>query len=218
MWTGDELVRVEAQPLDYQIRNSNVYSIAAHVNRAGAGPVLLPVARDQGAETRALIERGLAADLLLISGGVSAGKYDLVAEDVLAEFGAEFYFDRVAMQPGAPLVFGKARGKFFFGLPGNPVSTMVTFELFAQAAIDLLSGCRASLRPMLLARLTQGLQTPPPPSPGFPAGPNRLWRSLPGAVERLQRHQPACRANGFLVADAKRESWTAGDMIQVLLK
>src|SRR5207253_2379071 len=104
--------------------------------------------------------RGLAADILLISGGVSAGKYDVV-EDALREVGAEFYFDRVAMQPGAPLVFGKARGKFFFGLPGNPVSTMVTFDLFAQAAIDLVSGCRTSSRTKMLARLTQDFKHRP---------------------------------------------------------
>ena len=71
-----------------------------------------------------MIERGLGADLLLLSGGVSAGKYDIV-EQVLAGLGAEFFFDRVLIQPGQPLVFGRARGKFFFGLPGNPSSTMV---------------------------------------------------------------------------------------------
>ena len=86
-----------------------------------------------------MIGRGLAADLLLLSGGVSAGKYDVV-EEVLAEFGAEFYFDRVLIQPGQPLVFGRAGGKFFFGLPGNPSSTMVTFEIFARAALELLAG------------------------------------------------------------------------------
>src|ERR1051325_5050937 len=121
--TGDELVPVEAKPLDHQIRNSNLHSLAAQVTGAGAEPVLLPVARDVPAQTRELIERGLNSDLLLISGGVSAGKYDLV-EDVLRQIGAEFYFDRVAIQPGAPLVFGMASGRFFFGLPGNPVSTM----------------------------------------------------------------------------------------------
>jgi molybdopterin molybdotransferase len=214
--TGDELVRVENQPLDYQIRNSNLYSLAAQVARAGAGPVLLPVARDQAMETRELIERGLAADILLISGGVSAGKYDLV-EDVLRELGAEFYFDRVAIQPGAPLVFGKARNKFFFGLPGNPVSTMVTFELFAQSAIDLVSGCRSSPRPMLLARLTQDFKHRP-----------SLTRFLPARIECGEVTPVAwkgsndivsfCRANGFMVADGRRESWTAGEMIQVFLK
>jgi molybdopterin molybdotransferase len=214
--TGDELVRVDSQPLDFQIRNSNIFSLAAQVTRAGACPVMLPVARDEPAETRDLIERGLAGDLLLVSGGVSAGQYDLV-EEVLRDLGAEFYFDRVAIQPGAPLVFGTARGKFFFGLPGNPVSTMVTFELFAQAAIDLLSGCRASPRPMLLAKLTQDFKHRPGLTRFLPA---RIdcgevtpipWKGSNDIVS-------FCRANGFLVADAKRESWPAGEMIQVFLK
>ena len=131
--TGDEIVAVAETPRDFQIRNSNVYSLAAQVARAGGVPWILPVARDEIAHTQELIERGLSADLLLLSGGVSAGKYDIV-ERVLEGLGAEFLFDRVLIQPGQPLVFGEARGKFFFGLPGNPSSTMVTFEIFARAA------------------------------------------------------------------------------------
>ncbi len=214
--TGDELVNVEERPLDYQIRNSNLYSLAAQVTQAGAGAVLLPVARDNAAETRALVERGLAADILLISGGVSAGKYDVV-EEVLRDLGAEFYFDRVAIQPGAPLVFGKARGKFFFGLPGNPVSTMVTFELFARAGLDLAGGCKTSPRPLLLAKLTQDFKHR-----------TGVTRFLPARIECGEVTPVAwkgsgdivslCRANGYFVADAKRETWAAGDLIQVFLK
>jgi molybdopterin molybdotransferase len=214
--TGDELVGIDELPLDYQIRNSNLYSLAAQVRQAGGGAVLLPVARDRAAETRDLMERGLSADLLLISGGVSAGKYDLV-EDALRGLGAEFYFDRVAIQPGAPLVFGKARDKFFFGLPGNPVSTMVTFELFARSALDLVAGCKASARPLLWARMTQDFKHRP-----------GLTRFLPAKIECGDITPIAwkgsndivsfCRANGFLVADAKRESWVAGDLIQAFLK
>jgi molybdopterin molybdotransferase len=214
--TGDELVTPEEQPLEYQIRNSNMYSLAAQVMQAGAGAVLLPVARDQATQTRELIERGLAADLLLISGGVSAGKYDLV-EDVLRELGAEFYFDRVAIQPGAPLVFGRVRGKFFFGLPGNPVSTMVTFDLFAKAAIDLISGCRATLRPKTLARLTQDFKHRPGLTRFLPARID-CGEVTPVAWKGSSDIVSFCRANGYLVADAKRESWAAGEMMQVLLK
>src|SRR5208337_4995116 len=111
--------------------------LAAQVTRAGGLPVVLPVAPDDEAQTRDAIERALSADLLLLSGGVSAGKYDFV-ESALAALGAEFFFDRVLIQPGQPVVFGRARGKFFFGLPGNPSSTMVTFEIFARAALELL--------------------------------------------------------------------------------
>ena len=93
-----------------------------------------------------LVERGLQADLLLLSGGVSAGKYDVV-EEVLADFGAEFYFDRVLIQPGQPLVSAAPGSKFFFGLPGNPASTMVTFEIFARARWNCSAGRRRSRSP-----------------------------------------------------------------------
>jgi molybdopterin molybdotransferase len=134
--TGDEIVDVDEAPLDHQIRNSNSQSLAVQVARAGGCPRILLVARDVYAATRELVEQALQLDLLLLSGGVSAGKYDIV-ERVLADLGAEFFFDRVLIQPGQPLVFGKARDKFFFGLPGNPASTMVTFEIFARAAVEV---------------------------------------------------------------------------------
>jgi molybdopterin molybdotransferase len=214
--TGDELVSVEERPLDYQIRNSNLHSLAAQVTQAGAGAVLLPVARDQAPETRALLERGLAADLLLISGGVSAGKYDVV-EDALRELDAEFYFDRVAIQPGAPLVFGKARGKYFFGLPGNPVSTFVTFELFAHSAIDLAAGCKSSARPLMLARLTQDFKHRPGVTRFLPAR-IECGDVTPIAFKGSSDMVSFCRANGYLVAEGKRDAWVAGDLIQVFLK
>src|SRR5207244_12288953 len=100
------------------------------------------------------------ADLLLLSGGVSAGKDDLGGTCV-ADLGAEFFFDRVLIQPGQPLVFGRAKGKFFFGLPGNPASTMVTFELFARAALELLGGQSDSLLPITLAPLASDFRHKP---------------------------------------------------------
>jgi molybdopterin molybdotransferase len=127
--TGDEVVDIELTPEPFQIRNSNAYSLAAQVWRRGGIPEILAIAPDRLAETRALVEVGLRADLLLLSGGVSMGKYDLV-EDVFADLGAELFFTQVLIQPGKPLVFGRAAGKPFFGLPGNPLSTMVTFEIF----------------------------------------------------------------------------------------
>ena len=143
--TGDEIVGIDKTPKDFEIRNSNAYSLATQVMRAGGTPKLLPVARDTLQHTAEMIELGLGCDLLLLSGGVSAGKYDVV-EPALAEFGAEFFFDRVLIQPGQPVVFGRAREIFFFGLPGNPSSTMVTFEIFARAALELLAGqCEAPL-------------------------------------------------------------------------
>ncbi len=218
--TGDEIVPVAETPRDYQIRNSNVHSLAAQVARAGGVPVLLPVARDQYEDTLGLIERGLEADLLLLSGGVSAGKYDIV-ERVLADMGAEFFFDRVLIQPGQPLVFGRVRGKFFFGLPGNPISTMVTFELFARAALELMGGQSHSGLSLLLARLTRDFHHKTGLTRFLPAV--LSWTGVepqltPVAWSGSGDIASLTRANAFLVADADRAEWKAGDLMPVLVK
>jgi molybdopterin molybdotransferase len=215
--TGDEIVEVHETPLAHQIRNSNAYSLAAQVRRAGGEPEVLPVARDTRDATRALIEQGLAADLLLLSGGVSAGKYDIV-EEALASLGAGFYFDRALIQPGQPVVFGRVNRTFFFGLPGNPASTMVTFEIFARAAVELLGGQRESLLPLTLAPLAEPFRHKPGLTRFLPA---RL--DAGGAVTHLpwqgSGDVPAiARANAFLVAAADRERWDRGELIQVLMK
>ena len=216
--TGDEIVPVAETPRDFQIRNSNVYSLAAQVARAGGVPEILPVARDERAHTRDLIERGLAADLLLLSGGVSAGKYDIV-EPVLEGLGAEFFFDRVLIQPGQPLVFGKARGKFFFGLPGNPSSTMVTFEIFARAALELLGGQQEVALHMPFARLTEEFHHRVGLTRFLPARLSPDGAAVTPIAWRGSSDVPALtRANVFMVVDADRPSWQAGDWIRVLLK
>jgi molybdopterin molybdotransferase len=143
--TGDELVDIDVPPLPKQIRNSDSYSLAAQVQASGGEPILLPIAPDEPERLRELILEGLEADLLLLTGGVSMGKYDLV-EQVLKELNAEFFFTGAQIQPGRPVVFGKAPSQeragdiYFFGLPGNPVSTMVTFELFARPLLSALAG------------------------------------------------------------------------------
>jgi molybdopterin molybdotransferase len=216
--TGDEIVEVHETPLDYQIRNSNAQSLAVQVLRAGGCPNILPIARDQYDATRELVEQGLHFDLLLLSGGVSAGKYDIV-ERVLADLGAEFFFDRVLIQPGQPLVFGKAQGKFFFGLPGNPASTMVTFEVFARAAVELLGGQTDPMLPLLQSRLSKDFRQKPGLTRFLPA-----WLSSDGSEVTPLRWQgsgdvPAlARSNAFLVTEPERENWSAGEMIRVLLK
>jgi molybdopterin molybdotransferase len=215
--TGDEIVEPGEQPGPHQIRNSNVYSLAAQIARAGGEASILPVAKDTLESTRAGIERGLASDLLLLSGGVSAGKYDLV-ETVLAGLGAEFFFDRVRIQPGQPLVFGRVQGKFFFGLPGNPASTMVTFELFARAALELLGGQSETILPLTQAPLATDFHHKPGLTRFLPA-----WLSGDGTVTPVpwqgSSDLPAVtRANAFLVASPDREEWKAGDVIQILLK
>ena len=211
--TGDEVVEVTETPRPYQIRNSNAWSLAAQVRRAGGEPVVLPIAPDEKARTRELIERGLECDLLLLSGGVSIGQYDLV-EVALAELGAEFFFDGVLIQPGKPLVFGRAQHRFFFGLPGNPLSTMVTFEVFARAAVELLGGAASAPLRLLYAPLGTDFRHK-----------TGLTRFLPARLEdavypvKWQGSGDVVsltRSNCFLVAAADREEWKAGDWIPVL--
>ena len=214
--TGDEIIDVTETPSGSQIRNSNAWSLAAQVERAGGVPIVLPIARDTTEHTRHLIEQGLTADLLLLSGGVSAGKYDVV-EPVLADLGATFFFDRALIQPGQPVVFGKVRDRFFFGLPGNPASTMVTFEIFARVAIGLLSGASDTSLPVVLARLTQPFQHRP-----------GMTRFLPAEVQGAEVTPVAskgsgdipalCRANAWLVADPEKADYAAGDLISILFK
>ncbi|MEZ5362207.1 MAG: molybdopterin molybdotransferase MoeA [Bryobacterales bacterium] len=125
--TGDEVLPIDATPESFQIRNSNAASLAAQVRRRGGERALLPIAPDRLPETRDLIRRGLQADMLLLSGGVSMGKHDLV-ETALAELGAEILITQVKIQPGKPFVFGLVGDRPVCGLPGNPVSTMVTLS------------------------------------------------------------------------------------------
>lgn len=216
--TGDEIVEAGVDPLPHQIRNSNAWSLAAQVRRAGGLPEILPVARDSYESTRASIETALPSDLLLLSGGVSAGKYDIV-ERVLAELGAKFFFTRVKIQPGQPLVFGAIGAKFFFGLPGNPASTMVTFELFARAAIERLSGCDQAPLPLLRARLIRDFRHKPGLTRFLPARLSEDGSAVQPTGWQGSGDIPAlARANAFLVAEADRESWKEGDDIRVLLK
>jgi len=216
--TGDEIVEAGREPEPFQIRNSNAWSMSVQVARAGGDPHILPIARDNYESTRTLIEQGLEDDLLLLSGGVSAGKYDIV-ERVLADLGAQFFFDRVLVQPGQPLVFGKAREKFFFGLPGNPASTMVTFEVFARVAVELLGGANDAPLHLLQARLTTDFRHKSGLTRFLPA-----QLSADGSTVAPEPWQGSgdvhalARANAFLVTDPDRESWAAGDMIRVLLK
>ena len=167
--TGDELVHPSKTPGPGQIRNSNGFSLLAQCRSAGIDARYLGVAEDSEASLRGFIQRGLETEVLLLSGGVSMGRYDLV-EKVLAELGIEILVDAVALKPGKPLVFGVAEdGKLVFGLPGNPVSTMVTFELFVRTALARLEGAHHPVREILRARLLDSLTN---------RGPRRAY--LPG--------------------------------------
>src|SRR5262249_12513264 len=135
MTTGDEVVEAPEVPGPGQIRNSNSPMLLAQVARAGASPRYLGIGRASAESLRRLIGEGLAgSDVLVLSGGVSAGKFDLVP-GVLQELGVRAHFHKVALKPGKPLFFGTREGVLVFGLPGNPVSSFVCFELFVRPAL-----------------------------------------------------------------------------------
>jgi len=216
--TGDEVVPVEQRPEWFQVRNSNAVALCAQVASAGGTPRLVGIAPDQPETLRRLILEGLEADLLLLSGGVSVGKYDFVRQ-VLNELGAEFYIQGVAIRPGKPLVFGRVREKFFFGLPGNPVSTFVTFELFVRPAIALLGGAEFAGVTFLRARLARPFQQKTGLTAFMPA---RVESEEGAPVVRLVGWQGSgdlvgvAAANCFLVVRPEQTELAAGDWVDVL--
>ena len=225
--TGDEIVDVAAVPGPTQIRNSNSYSLAAQIRRAGGKAVLLPIAPDELQGLRRFIEEGLKADLLLMTGGVSMGRYDLV-EQALAELHAEFFFTGAKIQPGRPVVFGKCGAgaharenseTYFFGLPGNPVSTMVTFELFARPVLEALAGESPGKLKFLHARLKKEIR--------IKTGLKRFLPAiLSGKFEESEVELVAwqgsgdiaatARANCFIVIPSDRELIPSGEWVAVM--
>ena len=300
--TGDELVELDQTPQPHQIRNSNSYALAAMVQAAGGRAQRLPIARDTRDDLRDRIAEGCKSDLLLLSGGVSAGKYDLV-EDVLAEFGAEFFFTGVKMQPGKPVVFGRlpraasrrasqpedldAGGTgfspsatsasltgtgfspsatsasligtgfspsassavligtgfspsesgekvggalapegtanewtYFFGLPGNPVSTQVTFHCFVQPLLRALCGAGVAGPNFVQATLTEDIRARPGLTRFLPA-------SLTHDLTKPQVRLVGWQGSGDLAANARANCYAvlpdgldlrAGDAITLLLR
>ena len=222
--TGDELVDVAASPGPHQIRNSNSFSLAAQVLQSGGEPVQLPVASDNLASLRSLVEAGLKSDLLLLSGGVSMGKHDLV-EQVLTEFSADFFFTGALIQPGRPVVFGRAKTPecktFFFGLPGNPVSTMVTFDLFVRPILDALAGAQATPLQFTQVKLKSDIKTKTGLTRFLPA---RLSGSHDQTEVELVHWQGSgdvvatAAANCYAVIPPDRDRIAAGELISVLLR
>ena len=153
--TGDELVPIEQRPGPGQIRNSNATMLAAQVLRCGAVPHLLPVARDTRDSVHAALDAGRGCDLYLSSGGVSVGDYDVV-KAVLAERG-EVRGWRINMKPGKPVAFGSIDDVPFLGLPGNPVSSFVTFEFFARPLLRKMAGHRMLWRQAVAVRMEDAL-------------------------------------------------------------
>ncbi len=221
--TGDELVEADQKPLLHQIRNSNSYSLAAQILAAGAQPLRLPIAHDEVGHLEGILRTALELDLVLLSGGVSMGKYDLV-EEVLLSLGAEFFFTGALIQPGKPVVFGRlpvsGHEVYFFGLPGNPVSTMVTFSLFVEPLLGALGGDPNRGPRFAQARLGKEVRVK-----------TGLTRFLPAVMHAVDIDvtvdlvvwqgsgdlASTSRSNCFLVIPADRGLLAAGETVTVLL-
>ncbi len=217
--TGDEIVEVEANPGPGQIRNSNGPAVAAQARLAGADVRWLGIAPDRQDAIAEALRAGLPADVLVVSGGVSAGDYDLV-EPALLELRARFLFTKVAIRPGAPLVFGRLGETLVFGLPGNPVSAQVTFDLFVRPALLKMQGARVRERPRVGVELLgavknrSGRKSHVPARVRFEGGRlvARPLRSM-GSGD-LAAH---ARANALVVIEKDREHAAAGETAEAVL-
>ena len=225
--TGDELVELDQPMESWQIRNSNGYAIAALVQAEGGVAARLAVARDSFAELTERVQRGMAGDLLVLSGGVSMGKYDLV-EQVLAELGAEFLFTGALIQPGKPVVFGRLPTfdprrpwVYFFGLPGNPVSTQVCFHLFVAPMVRGLGG-RSEIAPRFVeARLAEDVKGGAKVTRFLPAEIASAWDGVSVRVVGWQGSGDVAanaRGNCYAVLPAGVEAFTKGETVRVLLR
>jgi molybdopterin molybdotransferase len=224
--TGDELVEIGATPGPQQIRNSNSYGLAALVTASGGEAVRLPIAPDRRLELEAIIRTARSCELMLLSGGVSMGEYDLV-EEVLQTLGAEFFFTGVKMQPGKPVVFGRIPptgdlpAQLFFGLPGNPVSTQVTFHCFVEPLLRAMSGAAVYAPRFAQATLAEDVTGKPGLMQVLPA---RLTANRARPEVRLVSWQGSgdlaanARANCYAVLPPEKERFAAGDVITVLLR
>jgi molybdopterin molybdotransferase len=217
--TGDELVDVERKPSPVQIRNSNGYSLSAQARRMGADVELLGIVKDTKKEIFDMIQRGLKKDILIMSGGVSMGEYDLVGE-VMKDINTRIYFEKVALRPGKPVIFGRKDDTLIFALPGNPVASFVTFELFIYPAIRKMMGFTAMHRNMVKAFLDTEIVVKRKRREYRPA----LFRTQDNVsyVSPVEWHGSAdllstTRANSLLIVREDVEKYAVGHLIDVML-
>ena len=218
--TGDEIVEVDQPRAFGKVVNSNSYSLAALAREAGAIPRMMGIVADSREATIAAIESALESDFIISSGGVSVGAYDFV-KDALDALGAETKFWQIAMKPGKPVVLSRLRGRLYFGLPGNPVSCMVSFLLFIAPALRKAMGQqRGLLPPIVKTRLMGALKS---------RGDRRNYlrvRVVARDRELLAYPMPSqgsgvstsmVQANGFVVVETGITGVKAGETIDTVL-
>lgn len=217
--TGSELIEVSAKPGGAQIRNSNSYTLASYAQQAGAIVRNLGTVTDTEEATRqALLEASAHSDLVITSGGVSMGDYDLV-KIALSNIGAEIYFDKIMIRPGKPTVFARRDSTWYFGLPGNPVSTSVTFNVFARPAIRKMQGDNSPSLPTIVATLSRAIRDTSSRRSYLPA---RLYIEGGRAVAESLKWGGSSdlvafmSANALIVVGEEVHEIEAGDMVEVL--
>ena len=215
--TGDELVDLDERLTDEKIVNSNSYGIAAAVQEAGGLPILLGIAKDSPEALKAKIRQGLNADILVLSGGVSMGDYDFT-KPVFKELGGDMNFWKLAIRPGQPVAFGKIGETLAFGLPGNPVSSMITFEQLVRPAMLKMCGHKVLARPVVQA-LFQERFSKRPDRRHFLRG--VLWMERGMLMVRTTGSQGSgiltsmVKANGLIDIPVEVEKLKPGDVVNV---
>jgi molybdopterin molybdotransferase len=217
--TGNELVGVDETPAEMQIRNSNTYSISSQLRLMGWKATHLGIARDEIRDLRKKIKLGLKKDVLIITGGVSMGKYDLV-KDVFRDLGLEVLFSKVAMKPGKPTVFARLGDKLIFGLPGNPVSSFMAFENFVRPALEKLAGQDKPGLFKIRGELQRELKQNPGRTSFLPAW--ATWSEDKWRIEPLKwKGSPDIfrfsRANAAIIFPADCDRLKSGEIVECML-
>jgi molybdopterin molybdotransferase len=217
--TGDELVDIDENPTSWQIISSNSYSLAAQIVDCGAIPLQIGIARDKKDDLVSKFKAALRADIIVSSGGVSVGDYDLV-KDVMKEVGNRMKFWQVAMRPGKPLAFGSMDGIPVFGLPGNPVSSMVSFEQFVRPSILKMMGHKNLFRKVVRATVNEDI-TKGKGAKHFVRAhikyENGKFTVTSTGEQGSGILKSMVRANGLIILPENRTSVKKGDEVTVLL-